>query len=89
MQAAKIMMNMRQSEVKMKSIEINSVKFRRYLNDNGFSIPFLAKSMGISNQSLNYKISNKIRFNIDDIENLCTITGFSYINLFKNNLKKQ
>jgi transcriptional regulator with XRE-family HTH domain len=73
----------------MKSILINSLKFRRYLNDKGFTIPFLAKKMGISNQSLNYKISNKIRFNIDDIENLCTITGIEYNELFKNNLKKQ
>jgi transcriptional regulator with XRE-family HTH domain len=71
----------------MQTSKINSVKIRRFLNDKGFTIPFLAKKMGITNQSLNYKIGNKIRFNLDDIENLCTITGIEYNELFKNNLK--
>lgn len=66
--------------------KIDSMKFRFALNCLGFTIQDLAKKIGISPQSLNYKVNNQVRFNIDDIEAICKVTGETYESLFSRNI---
>jgi transcriptional regulator with XRE-family HTH domain len=68
--------------------KIDSKRFRHQLDLLGFSIPDLAKKLKMSSQLLNYKIGNKIRFNLDDIENITRVTNLSYDELFKDNITK-
>lgn len=69
--------------------KIDSKRFRYHLDYLGFTIPELAKIIKMSSSLLNYKISNKVRFNLDDIEAICEATGESYDCLFKNNITKE
>jgi hypothetical protein len=69
--------------------KIDSKSFRFMLDILGFSIPELAKQIKMSPQLLNYKISNQVRFNLDDIEAITRVTGESYDSLFKKNITKK
>lgn len=69
--------------------KIDSKRFRHQLDYLGFSIPDLARKIKMSPQLLNYKIANTTRFNLDDIEAICKVTGESYDSLFKKNITKE
>jgi transcriptional regulator with XRE-family HTH domain len=60
------------------------VTFRRLLEDKNISTKDLANKLGITQTTLNNKISNIIRFTIDDIVKLGLILDINNINqLFK------
>lgn len=51
----------------------NSLKLKARILEKGFTFQKLAKEIGISYQSMSYKINNKREFNQTEIFNICRI----------------
>lgn len=51
----------------------NSNKLRAKIRENGFTQKEVAEKIGISLQSLSYKINNKIEFRASEMERLCNL----------------
>lgn len=51
----------------------NSLKLKALMIENGFTQEQLAKKLGISEQSMNYKINNKREFKASEITTLISL----------------
>ncbi len=52
---------------------INKNKLKSKIVENGFTQESLSEKMGISRQSFNSKLNNKVEFRVSEIESLCEI----------------
>lgn len=55
----------------------NSNKLRAKIRENGLTQGEVAKMIGISSQSLSYKINNKIEFRASEMKRLCNLLNIT------------
>ncbi len=56
---------------------VNTLKLKAVITERGMTQEQVADALGISAQSLNYKINNKVEFKVSEVKQLQTILNLT------------